>query len=78
MEAGSTGDIGLSTAAGFGVSIRYRDQRLTEVALSGTHSVEGRFVGEGIDGPFGVIGQWSLDDGNGIDIDGAFGAELLP
>ena len=78
MEAGSTGDIGLSTGTDFGVSIRYRDQRLTEVTLSGTHTVEGRFVGEGIDGPFGVIGQWSLDDGNGIDIDGAFGAELLP
>ena len=77
MGADSTGDIDL-TASSLAVSIRYRDQRLTEAVLGGTHSIEGKFVGEGIDGPFGVIGQWSLDDGNGIDIDGAFGAELLP
>ena len=78
IEAGSTGDIGFATASDFAVSIRYRDQRLTEVPLDGTHDIAGKFVGEGIDGPFGVIGQWSLDDSNGIDIDGAFGAELLP
>ena len=59
-------------------TIRYRDNiHLGEVTISGTRQMSGKFVGRSIDGPLGVIGSWSVD-GSNIDIEGAFGAELLP
>ena len=57
-------------------TIRYRDQSLSEVPVSGA-GMDGKFVGKSIDGPLGVIGSWSIN-GSGIDVEGAFGAELLP
>ena len=58
-------------------TIRYRDQSLNEVSVSGSVDMSGKFLGKSIDGPLGVIGSWSID-GSGIDVEGAFGAELLP
>ena len=43
--------------------------------VSGTDSMTGKFVGTSYDGPLGVIGNWSIGD---IDLEGAFGAELVP
>ena len=75
MTASRTGiDSGSASA-----TIRYRDERLREVDISGTtEQMSGKFVGRSIDGPVGVIGSWSIVESTGIDIQGAFGAELLP
>ncbi len=72
-------------------SVRYRhvDPNVTDASVS-EQMLKGVFVGQGVDGPLGVIGVWSLDDGNVgrrnaagtkvVDatnvIYGAFGAEL--
>ena len=75
MTATRTGISGASASA----SIRYRDARLREVDLTGTSRMSGKFLGRSIDGPLGVIGSWSIvETANNIDIEGAFGAELLP
>ncbi len=34
----------------------------TDVAATGTASAIALFVGQGVDGPLGVIGRWTLDD----------------
>ncbi len=69
----------ITTTESVAASIRYRDPRLPEVSISGTtEQMSGKFVGTSIDGPLGVIGSWSVVETDGIDIEGAFGAELLP
>lgn len=61
------------------VSIRYRDSAFREATWSGNRSHSGKFVGRSFDGPLGVIGTWSLEDaGDGIDIQGSYGADLGP
>ena len=75
MTASASGISGASASA----SIRYRDARLREVDIAGTAQMSGKFLGRSIDGPLGVIGSWSIvESSNNIDIEGAFGAELLP
>ena len=75
MTASTSGISGASASA----RIRYRDERLSEAAISGTEQMSGKFIGRSIDGPLGVIGSWSIvETANNIDIEGAFGAELLP
>lgn len=76
VTANSTGLIGFDKQPT--VTIRYEDARIDDTELSGTHSLEGKFVGDSIDGPLGVIGAWDLDASSGIGMKGAFGAELLP
>ena len=71
--------------------VRYRRALAgADIAAAGTNSVKALFVGQGVDGPLGVIGTWSLTDDTvgrvapdgshtddiGVDIYGAFGAEV--
>ena len=75
MTAVPSGVSGASASA----RIRYRDGNFPEVAINGTQQMSGKFLGKSIDGPLGVIGSWSIvESANNIDIQGAFGAELLP
>ena len=71
--------------------VRYRRALAgADIAATGTNSVKALFVGQGVDGPLGVIGTWTLTDDTigrvapdgshtddlGVDIYGAFGAEV--
>ena len=58
-----------------------------KTANTNTASLQGKFVGQDIDGPLGVIGTWTLKKGAGATskignnahtIHGAFGAEVGP
>ena len=77
LQATNTGSIeiaGNPTAAW----VQYRNEGMQE-PLSGTARINGTFVQESVDGPLGVIGQWSLSGSSSyIAIKGAFGAELVP
>ncbi len=59
--------------------IQYRN-RFSPIANPASPSLRGVFVGSGDDGPFGVIGDWSISlPGTTTDtLTGAFGADLLP
>ena len=49
-----------------------------ETLQGGTYLHQGQFVGNlGPDGPYGVFGQWSIDQPGDDDIKGAFGADLV-
>ena len=81
-------EIGLTPAD----NVRYRlvDIGMSDQPGTGTASVGALFVGQGVDGPLGVIGTWTLDDANiarvnaagsgveegGVTIHGGFGADL--
>ena len=41
---------------------------------TGSGDISGKFVGESVDGPLGVIGSWSL----GSDLSGVHGADIVP
>ena len=73
---GFTGTIA-SNAATFessGVTLQYT----TGGSATASGSMNGVFVGNaGFDGPYAVVGNWSIT-GSGDDIDGAFGADLVP
>ena len=56
--------------------LRYRDLRIADTDASAT--LGGMFVGKVIDGPLATIGSWSLDNSNGDNLAGAYGAELVP
>ncbi len=61
------------------VRIRYQNLRLGERTWTGSSSQSGKFVGKSLDGPLAVIGTWSLSDTSaGIDLKGAYGADLSP
>ena len=61
-----------------------------DITATGTQTVKALFVGQGVDGPLGVIGTWTLTDGTvgryadtgdhaddyGLSIVGAFGAQI--
>ena len=76
LTVNNTGDIIISGSAS--ARIRYRDKIAGEVDITGTEEMSGKFVGNSIDGPLGVIGEWRVVETGGINIKGAFGAELLP
>lgn len=59
-------------------SLRVRYTTGSDVSLTtGTYEHQGQFVGNnGPDGPYGVFGRWSIDQGDD-DIEGAFGADLV-
>ena len=60
-------------------SIRYRTASIHDVTLSAASAISGTFVGEDVNGPLAVIGEWSLvETGSAPFIHGAFGADLLP
>jgi len=71
--------------------VRYRRAAAGgDISAAGTNSVKALFVGQGVDGPLGVIGTWTLTDDTigrvapdgshtddiGVDIYGAFGVEV--
>ena len=71
--------------------VRYRRALAgADIAATGTNTVKALFVGQGVDGPLGVIGTWTLTDDTvgrvapdgshtddlGQDIYGAFGVEV--
>jgi len=71
--------------------VRYRRALAgADIAATGTNSVKALFVGQGVDGPLGAIGTWTLTDDTigrvapdgshtddlGVDIYGAFGVEV--
>jgi len=56
-------------------SIRYRTTGSQDSVI--TPTLSGSFVGSGNDGPFGVMGSWSIPVPDGT-LTGAFGADLLP
>ena len=56
--------------------LRYEDLRIADTDASAT--LGGIFVGKVIDGPLAVIGNWSLDNSNGNNLAGAYGADLVP
>ena len=56
--------------------LRFADLRIVTTEASAT--MGGIFVGKVIDGPLAVIGNWSLENSNGDDLAGAYGADLVP
>ena len=79
------GNIGLSVASNGtaifsapspSVSIRLLGTTAGGTAWNGSRQITGQFVGDGPDGPHGVIGTWSL--GFATPIEGAFGADAGP
>ena len=54
------------------VRLRYADFGIPD--RSGSGNISGKFVGESVDGPRGVIGSWSL----GSNLHGVYGADLAP
>ena len=60
------------------VRVRYADAGRADTRWSGSRAIEGKFVGETLDGPLGVIGTWSLTSTRSSDLDGAFAADLAP
>ena len=71
--------------------VRYRRALAgADITATGTNSVKALFVGQGVDGPLGAIGTWSVTDDTvgrvapdgshtddlGVDIYGAFGVEV--
>ena len=71
--------------------VRYRRALAgADISATGTNTVKALFVGQGVDGPLGAIGTWTLTDDTigrvapdgshtddlGIDIYGAFGVEV--
>ena len=52
-------------------------QGLTETPFDKTNSVMGKFVGQDIEGPLGVIGTYDFDAANftGVALRGSFGAD---
>ena len=53
--------------------VHYQDGQTRSFSSQGLDEV--KFVGESVDGPRGVIGRWSV---SGLELRGAFGAELIP
>lgn len=62
------------------VDVRYRATNRQQENISGSHTLTGKFVGKGIDGPWGVIGTWNIAGGGSSDaaLQGGYGADLLP
>ena len=56
--------------------LRYGDP--TIAASDADATLGGIFVGKVVDGPLAVIGNWSLENSDGDDLAGAYGAELVP
>ena len=56
--------------------LRHSDLRVADEIVSAT--ISGTFVGKVIDGPLGIIGTWGLTNTNGADLEGAYGADLMP
>ena len=71
--------------------VRYRRALAgADINATGTNTVKALFVGQGVDGPLGAIGTWTLTDDTvgrvapdgshtddlGVDIYGAFGVEV--
>ena len=76
--AGGSVNLGRSNRMGIGgtsvIRVRYVDPSRSE-RFSGTGSLEGKFVGFEVAGPAAVFGRWEW---LGRDIEGAFGADLIP
>lgn len=60
------------------VRVRYLDAGRADARWSGSRAIEGKFVGETLDGPLGVIGTWSLSSTRSSSLKGAFAADLAP
>ena len=56
--------------------LRYADP--TIAAPDANATLGGIFVGKVIDGPLAAIGNWPLENSNGDNLAGAYGAELVP
>ncbi len=54
----------LTLTAGDQVRYRLREIGLSDTPGSGTASISALFVGQGVDGPLGVLGTFTLDDEN--------------
>ena len=54
--------------------VRYEGFGLAETDVPGGASMSGSFVGESIEGPRGVIGEWNLN----TNLSGVYGADLQP
>jgi hypothetical protein len=81
LTANATGDIGITgslSGSQASARIRYSGSPQDDVPIVGTVEMGGKFVDDSIDGPRGVIGSWKILETRGIDIEGAFGAELVP
>lgn len=60
------------------VRVRYLDAGRADSRWSGSRAIAGKFVGETLDGPLGVIGTWSLTSTRSSALRGAFAADLAP
>ena len=58
--------------------VRYSGSPQVDVPIAGDTVMAGKFVGVSVDGPRAVIGTWKIMETGGVDIQGAFGAELVP
>ncbi|MCY4562932.1 MAG: hypothetical protein OXE40_00455 [Gammaproteobacteria bacterium] len=56
--------------------LRHTDIRITDGDADA--NLSGTFVGKVIDGPLGIIGSWDLENTNGANLVGAYGADLAP
>ena len=88
IQADSAKRLFFSDASPAVARLRFATVRDADVDLTAdrsvTTSIEGKFVGQHLDGPQGVIGTWTLSAGGettigtGSTVFGAFGAELRP
>ena len=69
----TTGDVlGFEPRGSPSVRLRYEGFGVRDRTSSG--DISGKFVGESVDGPRGVIGSWSL----GSNLSGVYGADIVP
>ena len=76
MQVNNSGSAALSGTTQ--VKVQYRTTGLAQAEISGTEALTGTFLGKGIDGPWGVIGTWTVEESNSITLKGGYGADLLP
>ena len=77
VTSGSGGAIGFDTRSP-DVRVRFLDIGRSDARWSGSREFRGKFVGETIDGPLGVIGTWSLGSSFSIPLEGAFAGDWVP
>ena len=77
--SGGAGDGVEFDSSGPTVNIRYLDAVRPDTRWRGSRSHSGKFVGQSVDGPLGVIGTWQLGRSNqSVSLKGAYAADLVP
>ena len=62
LSVNNSGSAALSGTAT--VKVQYRASGIAQVDVSGSHALTGKFLGKGVDGPWGVVGTWTVEGSN--------------